>query len=89
MDRVAYGYLKQNCDGCDIEWPSQLDHRCTNFGSNIAMSDIYFNHLQYLVKGEWVINATRNYLLNGVEISTVRAVMQQLRTIWSQYRWMP
>ncbi|KAJ8050167.1 hypothetical protein HOLleu_03263 [Holothuria leucospilota] len=84
MDRVAYGYLKQNCEGCDMDWPSQLDHRCMNFGSNIPVTDIYFNDLHYLVKDEWVIDATRNYLLNGVEISTVRAVMRQLRTLWSQ-----
>ncbi|KAJ8034214.1 hypothetical protein HOLleu_20957 [Holothuria leucospilota] len=23
MDRVAYTYLKQNCEGCDMGWPSQ------------------------------------------------------------------
>ncbi|KAJ8022591.1 hypothetical protein HOLleu_37537 [Holothuria leucospilota] len=84
MDRVAYGYLKQNCEGCDMGWPSQLDHRCLNFGSNVSVADMYFNDMQHLVKDEWVVNAARDYLLKSVESHTVRAVMQQLRTSWSQ-----
>ncbi|KAJ8021885.1 hypothetical protein HOLleu_39210 [Holothuria leucospilota] len=84
MDRVAYGYLEQNCEGCDMGWPSQLDHRCLNFGSNVPVTDMYFNDLQHLVKDEWVIDAVRDYLLKSVEIDSVRAVMQQLRTSWSQ-----
>ncbi|KAJ8019142.1 hypothetical protein HOLleu_42472 [Holothuria leucospilota] len=84
VDRVAYGYLKQNCEGCDMGWPSQLDHRCLNFGSNVPVTDMYFNDLHHLVKDEWVIDAVRDYLLKSVEIDSVRAVTQQLRTSWSQ-----
>ncbi|KAJ8045638.1 hypothetical protein HOLleu_08683 [Holothuria leucospilota] len=84
IDRVAYGYLKQNCEGCDMGWPSQMDHRCLNFGSNVSVADMYFNDMQHLVKDEWVVNVVRDYLLKSVESHTVRAVMQQLRTSWSQ-----
>ncbi|KAJ8018760.1 hypothetical protein HOLleu_43083 [Holothuria leucospilota] len=75
IDRVAYGYLKQNCEGCDMGWPSQMDHRCLNFGSNVSVADMYFNDMQHLVKDEWVVNAVRDYLLKSVEIDSVRAVM--------------
>ncbi|KAJ8040978.1 hypothetical protein HOLleu_15449 [Holothuria leucospilota] len=84
MDRVAYGFLKQNCEGCDMGWPSQTDHRCLNFGSNVPVTDMYFNDMQHLVKDEWVVNAVRDYLLKSIESHTFRAVMQQLRTSWSQ-----
>lgn len=39
MDRVPDGYLKQNCEGCDIVWTSQLDHRCLNFGSSVPVTE--------------------------------------------------
>ncbi|KAJ8032386.1 hypothetical protein HOLleu_25900 [Holothuria leucospilota] len=84
IGRVAYGYLKQNCEGCDMGWPSQMDHRCLNFGSNVSVADMYFNDMQHLVKDEWVVNAVREYLLKSIESHTVRAVMQELRTSWSQ-----
>ena len=84
LDRVAYGYLKQNCEGCDMGWPSQFDHRCLNFGLNVPVTDMYFNDLQHLVKDEWVVDAVRDYLCKSVEIDTISSLMQQLRTSWSQ-----
>ncbi|KAJ8048783.1 hypothetical protein HOLleu_01240 [Holothuria leucospilota] len=84
MDRVACGYLKQNCEGCDMGWPSQMDHRCLNFGSNVPVTDMHFNDLQHLVKDEWVIDAVRDYLVKSVEVDTIRVVMKQLRTSWSR-----
>ncbi|KAJ8047596.1 hypothetical protein HOLleu_06637 [Holothuria leucospilota] len=80
MDKVTYGYLKQNCEGCDMEWPSQLDHRCLNFVSCMPVSDMYFNDMQHLVKNAWVVETARDYLLNVIETPVLNTVMNNIRT---------
>ncbi|KAJ8048829.1 hypothetical protein HOLleu_01300 [Holothuria leucospilota] len=82
MDKVTYGYLKQNCEGCDVGWPSQLDYRCLNFGSCMPVSDMYFNDMQHLVKDAWVVETARDYLLNVTETPILNAVMNNIRTSW-------
>ncbi|KAJ8050088.1 hypothetical protein HOLleu_03152 [Holothuria leucospilota] len=67
VDTVTYGYLKQNCEGCDMGWSSQRDHRCLNFGSCVPVSDMYFNDMQHLAKDAWVVEAARDYLLNVID----------------------
>ncbi|KAJ8048252.1 Phosphorylated CTD-interacting factor 1 [Holothuria leucospilota] len=82
MDKVTYGYLKQNCEGCDMGWSSQRDHRCLHFGSCMPVSDMYFNDMQHLVKDAWVVETARDYLLNVIDTPVLNAVMNNIRTSW-------
>lgn len=80
MDKVTYEYLKQNCKGCDMGWPSRLDHPCLNFGSCMPVSDMYSNDLQHLVKDAWVVETTRDYLLNVIDSPVL---MNNIKTGWN------
>lgn len=82
MDKVTYGYLKQNCEGCDMEWPSQRDHRCLNFGSCLPVSDMYFNDMQHLFKIAWVVETAQDYLLHVIETPVLNTVINNIRTDW-------
>ncbi|KAJ8033910.1 hypothetical protein HOLleu_24292 [Holothuria leucospilota] len=82
VDKGTYGYLKQNCEGCNMGWPFQLDHLCLNSGSYMPVSDMYFNDMQHLVKDAWVVKTARDYLLNVIETPIPNAVMNNIRTSW-------
>lgn len=79
---IIYGWLKANCEGCEKEYPSQLDHACLNYGAVVNMNAVYFKDCNHLIRDEWIIGAAREFLKNEIDVHSLKVTVCQVRKRW-------
>lgn len=82
LDAIVNGWLKENCEGCLENYPSQLDHACLNYGYIENLNDAYFKDFHHLIQDEWVVGAAREYLNNTIDVNTLKTTVENIRKQW-------
>ena len=86
IDMVIYQWLKSTCYGCEMNWCSQRDHACLNYGDIENLNEIYFEDIHHFILDDWIIGATLASLdpeKTREDTKALKSMIADLRRCWT------
>ena len=85
-DALIYQWLKANCYGCEMNWCSQRDHACLNYGDIENFNESYFKDIHPFILDDWIIGASLACLdqeKTHEDIKALKSMITDIRRRWT------